>query len=108
MWAGVRAALRHICELHALGEKDRHELVASVENECASEVSNREGANCAVTIDEMEDRVEVRVASTKDSSSKINSHEAHAAKHQSASRAEGNGDAGKVFVKHFQKNATHS
>lgn len=108
MWAGVRAAVGHICELHAVGEKDRRELVASVENECASDFRNGEGANCAVIIDEMEDRVEVRVAATKDSSSKITSHEAHANKHQSASRAEGNGDAGKVFVKHFQKNATHS
>lgn len=108
MWAGVRAALGHICELHALREKDRRELVASVENECASDFRNSEGASCAVIIDEMEDRVEVRVASTKESSGKINSREAHAAKRQDASRAEGNGDAGKVFVKHFQKNTTHS
>ncbi|HEV2422653.1 MAG TPA: hypothetical protein VGS59_13160 [Candidatus Acidoferrales bacterium] len=107
VWAGLRTALEHICELHSLGEKDRHELVASVENECASGAGSCADANCAVTIDEMDDRVEVMVAA-KDARSKVNSREAHAGKQDSPSRAKGNSDPGKVFVKHFQKNATHS
>lgn len=105
--AGMRAALEHICGRHGLGEEDRHELVASVEAECVNDLRNG-SANCAVTIDEMDDRVEVTVGPEKDSSGKMNSHEAKVAGHQSASHEKGNRDGGRTFVKHFQKNATHS
>lgn len=105
--SGVRAALEHICERHGLSKADRRELVASVEDECASGTRSS-GANCAVTIDEMDDRVEVVVTSTKKSSGKINSRGTNAAQQQSASRAKANGGPGRIFVKHFQKNAAHS
>ncbi|HKF52490.1 MAG TPA: hypothetical protein VKB26_09275 [Candidatus Acidoferrales bacterium] len=98
--AGVRAALEHICERHGISEKDRQELSASIENECANG-----GANCAVTIDEMDDRVEVHVASTQNSK---NSREANAAGHQSAPHTKTNNDGARTFVKHFQKNAARS
>lgn len=99
--AGVRAALEHICERHGLSKEERCELAASVENEC---MGSSGGVNCAVTIEEMDDRVEVTVAATKDLNGKINSCEATAAKQS----AKGNGSGVRTFVKRFQHNATHS
>lgn len=106
--AGVRAALEHICERHGLNKEEQHEFVASVENECASGAKNSGDASCTVIIDEMEDRVEVAVAVRENLSGKINSRETNSAKYQSASHGKENGGAGRVFVKHFQKNAAHS
>lgn len=102
--AGVRAALEHICERHGLNKEEQHELVASFENECASGAGGSAGANCAVTIDEMDDRVEVTVGTARDPSGKINSREASAARQ----KAKANGAGVTVLVKHFQKNAAHS
>lgn len=101
--AGVRAALEHICERHGLSKEDRHELVASVENECAIG-----SANCTVTIEELEDRMEVTVVPKIDSSGNKSSDETNSAKHKSASPGKASSGSGRIFVKHFQKNATHS
>lgn len=108
MRAGVRAALEHICERHGLNKEEQRELAASVENECASGASSSNDATCAVSIDEMEDRVEVTVGPRRNSDDKINSREANPEKHKIASHATGNGGAGRIFVKQFQKNAAHS
>lgn len=99
--AGVRAALEQICERHGLGKAEQHELVASVENECTS----GNGATCAVTVDEMEDRMEVTVAAKENPSGTKSSLETNSAKHHGG---EANHGKSRVFVKHFQKNATHS
>ncbi|MGB6484822.1 MAG: hypothetical protein WBE86_15155 [Candidatus Acidiferrales bacterium] len=59
--AGVRAALKHICERHGFTKEEQRELAAAVEKECGNALENHDGPICAVTIEEREDRIEVSV-----------------------------------------------
>lgn len=87
--AGLRGAVEHIANQHGLGKNEQMELAITAERECQRKLSDsgRSDAVCAVTIDSFEDRLEIRVDASPNSS---------------------NGHVPAILVKHFQRNPTHS
>jgi uncharacterized protein with PIN domain len=121
--AGVRAALEHICERDGLGKDERRELAAAVENECTNVLESQRETTCAVTIDELQDRIEVSVGpATGLNAGESNPRQSnaasaagskfHAEARSSTSRAQhtagGNGRAPATIVRHFHRNPAHS
>lgn len=89
--AGLRAALEHICERNRLTKGEQHELVAALEKECVRALETEKEPSCVVTIDEWEDRIEVKVGHGR-----------------TVRRATVNDWMHATLVKHFHKNTAHS
>ncbi|MGB6877772.1 MAG: hypothetical protein WBD87_17245 [Candidatus Acidiferrales bacterium] len=120
--AGVRSALKHICERHGFTKEEQRELAAAVEKECGNALENHDGPICAVTIEEGGDRIEVSVEPAREanaaesnpresSSAKTSENRLHAeAKNPTggAQHAAGNGRMCATLVRYFHKNPTHS
>lgn len=81
--AGMLAALDHVCERRGLNGEEKRGLDVAIEKACEKILKNQKEPNCVVTIDEMEDRMQVSV---KSASGKV--------------QAE--------IVKHFQRKPAHS
>jgi hypothetical protein len=120
--AGVRAALEHICERHGLGKDERRELAAAVENQCKNVLENQKESGCAVTIDELEDRIEVSVGPAMEfnarephlqnsSAANVSEGRFHSEAGTSTGKAQnpaGNGRTSATLVRHFHRNPAHS
>ncbi len=120
--AGVCAALEYVCERHGLTKEEQRELAAAVETECSKTLENQKQPCCAVTIEELDDRIEVNVESARQANAlESNSRESGTAKTSEkkfcaeaktstggGQHAAGNGRMFAKLVTHFHKNPAHS
>ncbi|MGH9730130.1 MAG: hypothetical protein ACRD4A_00410 [Candidatus Acidiferrales bacterium] len=122
--AGVRGAVEHVANRHALAVQERVDLGVAAEQACRAAFVQLDemGSLCDVIIDDYEDRVEVSVESPRHpKSAKINSslgslaavpieeREAEMKKRvDRVDRDTTNGREWVVLVKYFHKNPTHS
>jgi hypothetical protein len=100
---GLRAALEHICQRNGFTKQEQRDLVAKVEAECMEAFEERKAADCVITIDELEDKIEVSIRSAREVHAPEQNSSARSAQH--AGRSD---QMHETLVRHFHKNPAHS